>query len=105
MRRLEDLYKNIILPGFIKDGAFSNVMAVPRLTKIVVNVGFGNISGNKKLIDSILRDIMLITGQKPIVTKAASSIAGFKIKRVFPVGCKVTLRKKKMYDFMLHNIV
>lgn len=99
MRRLKDYYNNVILHNLIKDGSFSNIMAVPRLVKIVINVGFGSIGGNKKLMDSILRDIMLITGQKPIVTKAASSIAGFKIRRGFPVGCKVTLRKKRMYDF------
>ncbi len=99
MRRLKEYYKNTILPNFIKDDIFFNKMAVPRIVKIIVNVGFGNISGNKKLMDSILKDIMMITGQKPIITKAVSSIAGFKIRRGFPVGCKVTLRKDRMYDF------
>lgn len=99
MRRLKEYYKNTILPNFIKDNIFANRMEVPHLVKIVVNVGFGNISGNKKMMDSVLNDITMITGQKPIVTKAASSIAGFKIRRGFPIGCKVTLRRDRMYDF------
>ncbi len=99
MNRLEKHYNEVIIPEFLKKGIFSNIMAVPRLVKIVVNISFGNIMSNKKLIDNVLSELSLITGQKPVIINSRKSIAGFKLRKGFPIGCKVTLRKDRMYDF------
>ena len=103
---LSEKYKKEVIPAMIKKFGYKNPMAVPKIEKVVINTSFGKlISGKtseekKKIIDSILRDLSLITGQRPIITGARKSIAGFKIRKGAPIGAKVTLRKKRMYDFL-----
>lgn len=100
MNRLKKYYLDIIVPSFMKNGDFENIMSIPRIVKIVVNVGFGSPNISKKVIESIASDLTLISGQKPIIINAKKSIAGFKIRKGFPIGCKVTLRDNRMYDFL-----
>lgn len=99
MNRLKKQYIDNIVPIFVKNGLFSNVMDVPRIVKIVINVGFGSPNYNKKVMENIVSELSLISGQKPIVINAKKSIAGFKIRQGVPIGCKVTLRNNRMYDF------
>lgn len=89
-----------IVKEFLDQKLFNNPMQVPKLEKIIINVGLGKATGNQKLIDNIARDISLISGQKPIITKAKKSEAGFKIRQGQPIGAKVTLRKYRMFDFL-----
>ena len=100
MSRLKDRYKQEIIPALMKEGGYSNVMEVPRLVKIVVNVGLGEALQNAKALDAATRDISIITGQRPIVTRARKSIAGFKVRKGNPIGVKATLRGNRMYDFL-----
>lgn len=100
MARLEKYYKDEVVPKLLKSGKFANVMQVPRITKITVNMGVGEAVGNKKVLDSATGDMAKITGQQPIITKAKKSVAGFKIRDGWPIGCKVTLRRHKMYEFL-----
>jgi len=97
--RLKTLYREQILPALMKEFQFSNVMQAPRLQKIVVNIGVGEAIGNAKTLDGAVKDMTLITGQKPIVTKAKKSIATFKLREGMPIGVKVTLRGDNMYYF------
>lgn len=99
MPRLKDKYINEILPALKDKFQYKNVMQVPKLEKIVVNMGLGEAITNPKAIDSAVNDIMIITGQKPVVTKAKKSIAGFKLREGMPIGAKVTLRGDRMYEF------
>lgn len=99
MARLKDVYKNEVVPALIKQFDYKNPMQVPKVTKIVLNIGSGEFS-DKKLLDAALGELAQITGQKAVVTKARKSIAGFKIRDGWPVGCKVTLRGERMYEFM-----
>lgn len=98
--RLKDMYKNEIVDAMVKKFGYKNVMEVPKLDKIVVNMGVGEAKENAKILESAARDLEIITGQKPILTKAKKSIANFKIREGMPIGCKVTLRGEKMYDFL-----
>jgi len=98
--RLKELYKQEITPALMKKFNYKNVMQTPRLEKVVINVGLGEAIQNPKAIDSATEDIMAITGQKPIVTRAKKSIAAFKVRTGMPVGIKVTLRGDRMYDFV-----
>ncbi|MCI9202198.1 MAG: 50S ribosomal protein L5 [Lachnospiraceae bacterium] len=98
--RLKTLYKDEIVDAMIKKFGYKNIMEVPKLDKIVVNIGVGEAKENAKVLESAVRDLEIITGQKPIVTKAKKSIANFKIREGMPIGCKVTLRGEKMYDFL-----
>ncbi len=98
--RLKTLYKDEIVDAMIKKFGYKNVMEVPKLDKIVVNIGVGEAKENAKVLESAVRDLEIITGQKPIVTKAKKSIANFKIREGMSIGCKVTLRGEKMYDFL-----
>lgn len=100
MSRLEKTYHETILPQLMKDLSISNVWAVPRMTKVVVNVGVGEASANIKLLDAAMVEIGAITGQKPVMRRAKKSIAAFKIREGQPVGACVTLRGKRMYEFI-----
>lgn len=98
--RLKTLYKDEIVDAMIKKFGYKNIMEVPKLDKIVVNIGVGEAKENAKVLESAVRDLEIITGQKPIVTKAKKSIANFKIREGMSIGCKVTLRGEKMYNFL-----
>ncbi len=99
MSRLKETYQNEIVPAMIKKFGYKNIMQVPKLDKIVVNMGVGEAKENAKLLESAIKDMETITGQKAIVTKAKKSIANFKIREGMSIGCKVTLRGEKMYEF------
>jgi large subunit ribosomal protein L5 len=100
MPRLKDLYREHVVPTLEKELGYRNVMQVPRLEKIVVNVGVGEALQNAKALDATVEDIMTITGQRPIVTRARKSIASFKLRTGNPIGVKVTLRGDRMWDFL-----
>ena len=99
MEKLKEQYRSEIVPAMMKKFNYSSIMEVPKLDKIVINIGLGDIKDNPKSLDNAINDLSLITGQKPIVTKAKKSIAAFKLREGAKVGCKVTLRDGKMYDF------
>lgn len=98
--RLKDLYKDEIVPALIKKFSYKNVMQVPKLDKIVVNMGVGEAKENSKVLESAAKDMEIITGQKPVYTKAKKSIANFKLREGMNIGCKVTLRGDRMYEFL-----
>lgn len=100
MHRLKELYRDEIVPAMMKRFAYSNVMQVPRLVKVSVNVGVGEALLNAKAIDATVNDITLITGQKPVVTKAKKSISVFRLREGNPIGVRVTLRSDRMYSFI-----
>jgi large subunit ribosomal protein L5 len=100
MPRFKDRYRKEIVPALMEEFGYRNVMEVPRLQKIVVNVGLGEALQDIKALDAATRDITTITGQKPIITRAKKSIAGFKLREGNPIGAKVTLRGNRMYDFL-----
>lgn len=100
MARLKDKFEKEIAPAFMANFGYKNIMQVPRLEKIVLNMGVGDAKQDPKLLDAALNDMTLIAGQKPIITKAKKSIAGFKIRAKVPIGCKVTLRGRRMYEFL-----
>lgn len=97
--RLVEKYRNEVVPAVTESFGYENVMQVPKLEKIVINIGLGSHKDNPKAVESAVRDLTTITGQKPVVTKARKSIANFKLREGMSVGCKVTLRGEKMYDF------
>jgi len=99
MARLKQYYLDAVVPKLQAQFGYSNPMAVPKLTKITVNMGVGEAVGDRKIMDNAVNDLTMIVGQKPIVTMARKSIAGFKIREGWPVGCKVTLRRERMYEF------
>lgn len=100
MARLYELYKNEITPRLIDKFKYKNVMEVPRIDRVVLNIGVGEAIQNPKALDGAVSDLTLITGQKPVVTRAKKSIAGFKLREGMPIGCKVTLRGERMYQFL-----
>ena len=100
MVNLKQKYINEITPQLKDSLGLVNVMAVPRITKITLNMGVGEAIGDKKALESAVSDLALISGQKPVVTKARKSIAGFKVRQGWPIGAKVTLRRNRMYDFL-----
>ncbi len=100
MPRLQEVYKKEILPQLQKDLGCKSVMEVPKITKITVNMGVGEAAADKKVLANAIADMEKITGQKVVSTKARKSIAGFKIREGWPIGCKVTLRREKMYEFL-----
>ena len=100
MVNLKQKYINEITPQLKDSLGLVNVMAVPRITKITLNMGVGEAVGDKKVMENALADLEKISGQKPVVTKSRKSIAGFKIREGWPIGCKVTLRSKRMYEFL-----
>ena len=99
MTRLKETYLNEIVDGMTKKFGYKNVMEVPKLDKIVINMGVGEAKDNSKLLDAAVKDMEIIAGQKAVVTKAKKSVANFKIREGMPIGCKVTLRGDKMYEF------
>ncbi|MDR1424902.1 MAG: 50S ribosomal protein L5 [Azoarcus sp.] len=99
MARLQEFYKNTVAPELLKQFGYKSVMEVPRIAKITLNMGVGEAVGDKKILEFALGDMTKIAGQKPVVTKAKKSIAGFKIRDGYPIGCMVTLRGPKMYEF------
>ena len=99
MEKLREQYKNEVIPALMKKFNYKSVMEVPKLEKIVLNVGLGDIRENPKALENTINDLSIITGQKPVVTKAKKSIAAFKIREGVNMGCKVTLRSEKMYEF------
>ena len=100
MVRLQDYYKNTVVKQLIEQFGYKSVMQVPRIEKITLNMGLGEAIGDKKIIERAMEDLTAIAGQKPIVTKARKSVAGFKIREGWPIGCKVTLRRDRMYEFL-----
>jgi len=100
MARLESVYKETILPALVQQFGYKSVMQAPRLTKITLNMGVGGAVADKKILQSALSDMEKISGQKPVITLARKSIAGFKIRDDMPIGCKVTLRSDRMYEFL-----
>ena len=99
MEKLREQYEKEVVPALMKKFNYKSVMQVPKLEKIVINIGLGDLKDNPKALDNAINDLSIITGQKPMVTKAKKSIAAFKLREGANVGCKVTLRSGKMYDF------
>ena len=100
MARLKQQYRNEIVPALIKQFGYQSVMQVTRIEKIVLNMGVGEAVGDKKILDNAVGDMQKIAGQKPVVTKARKAIAGFKIREGYPIGCMVTLRQARMWEFL-----
>jgi large subunit ribosomal protein L5 len=100
MARLQEQYKKVVVQDLIKKFGYKSVMEVPRIQKIVLNMGVGEAVGDKKIMDNAVADLAKIAGQKPVVTLARTSIATFKIRKDYPVGCMVTLRGTRMYEFL-----
>jgi large subunit ribosomal protein L5 len=100
MTRLKEHYDTVVRPALMKEFGYQNVLEVPRLDKIVVNMGVGEAVQDVKKVDAAAKELAAITGQKPIVTRAKKSIATFKLRENLPIGCKVTLRKQRMYEFL-----
>lgn len=100
MARLKELYLKEVVPAMMRERGYRNIMEVPRLEKIVINVGLGEAIHNIKILDSAVEELALITGQKPVITKAKRSIASFKLREGMSIGCMVTLRKERMYEFL-----
>ncbi len=98
--RLKEKYLKEVVPNMMKEFSYKNVMQVPRIQKIVLNVGLGEAIQNIKLLDAVQKELSMITGQKAVVTKAKKSIAAFKLRKGVPIGCKVTLRGNRMYEFL-----
>jgi len=99
MSRLKEFYQSEIVPAMIKKFGYKNIMEVPKLDKIVVNMGVGEAKENAKLLESAVKDMEIVTGQKAVITKARNSVANFKIREGMSIGCKTTLRGEKMYEF------
>jgi large subunit ribosomal protein L5 len=100
MVRLEAHYKDTVVPALIERFGYSSAMQVPRIQKITLNMGLGEALTDKKVLDAGANDLAVISGQKPIVTKARKSVANFKVREGWPIGCKVTLRRQRMYEFL-----
>ena len=99
MEKLREQYEKEVVPALMKKFNYKSIMQVPKLEKIVINIGLGDIKDNPKSLENAMNDLSLITGQKPVVTKAKKAIAAFKIREGVNIGCKVTLRSTKMYEF------
>ena len=100
MARLAELYNTEMVSQLMKDQNYKNIMEVPKLVKIVLNMGLGEAIQNVKILDSAAEELAAIAGQRPVITKAKKSIAGFKLRQGMPIGCSVTLRREKMYEFL-----
>ncbi|MGE4635968.1 MAG: 50S ribosomal protein L5 [Arenicellales bacterium] len=100
MARLQEHYQKTVVPALMEQFEYSSVMQVPRITKITLNMGVGEAITDKKVMEAAVGEITRIAGQKPVVTKARKSVAAFKIREGWPIGCKVTLRRKQMYEFL-----
>ncbi|MEL6302299.1 MAG: 50S ribosomal protein L5 [Pseudomonadota bacterium] len=100
MARLQEYYRDTVVPALKEKLGVANVMEVPRITKITLNMGVGEAVADKKVMENAVRDMTAIAGQKPVVCNARKSVAGFKIREGYPIGCKVTLRRERMYEFL-----
>ncbi|HMR31976.1 MAG TPA: 50S ribosomal protein L5 [Geminicoccaceae bacterium] len=100
MARLQDHYRDVVVKQLTEQFGYKNPMQVPRLDKIVINMGVGEAASDKKKLDSAIAELAKISGQKPVATKARKSVANFKLREGMPIGCKVTLRKQRMYEFL-----
>ena len=100
MIRLKELYKSNIVPSLAKKLGYTNVMQVPKITKVTLNMGIGDAVNDRKQVESAIIDLTNIAGQKPVVTRARKSVAGFKVREGWPIGCKVTLRNSRMWEFL-----
>jgi large subunit ribosomal protein L5 len=100
MARLKEVYKTEIVPALVKQFGYKSSMEVPRITKIVLNMGVGDATGDKKLLENAAADMQKVSGQKPVITKSKKAIANFKIREGYPIGCMVTLRQERMYEFL-----
>jgi large subunit ribosomal protein L5 len=100
MARLKEFYKETVMPQLTTQFGYKSVMEVPRISKIVLNMGVGEAVGDKKLLDNAVSDMQKVSGQKPVITKSKKSIAVFKIREGYPIGCMVTLRRERMYEFL-----
>lgn len=100
MTRLNEIYTKSIRPDLLQQNGYKNILEVPKLQKIVINMGLGEAAQDSKKVASAVADLTKITGQKPIITKASKSVAGFKLREGMPIGCKVTLRRDRMYEFL-----
>ncbi|CAG8998903.1 MAG: 50S ribosomal protein L5 [Candidatus Celerinatantimonas neptuna] len=100
MAKLHDLYKESVVPELREEYGYKSIMQVPRIEKITLNMGVGEALNDKKLLENAVADLAAISGQKPLVTKARKSVAGFKIREGYPIGCKVTLRGERMWEFL-----
>lgn len=100
MNRLNQKYKEPVVPALMKQFNYKSVMEVPYIDKVVINIGVGDAIANSKALDDAVAELAAITGQAPVITKAKKSIANFKVREGMPIGCKVTLRREKMYDFL-----
>jgi large subunit ribosomal protein L5 len=100
MARLKEVYRKEVVPALTKQFGYKSVMQVPRIEKIVLNMGVGEAIGDKKLLENAAGDMQKVSGQKPVITKAKKAIAGFKIREGYPIGCMVTLRQARMYEFL-----
>ena len=100
MNRLNQKYKETVVPALMKQFNYKSVMEVPYIDKVVINIGVGDAIANSKALDDAVAELAAITGQAPVITKAKKSIANFKVREGMPIGCKVTLRREKMYDFL-----
>jgi large subunit ribosomal protein L5 len=100
MARLKEIYKKEIVPALTTQFGYKSAMQVPRVSKVVLNMGVGEAVGDKKLLENAASDMMKISGQKPVITKARKAIANFKIREGYPIGCMVTLRENRMYEFL-----
>lgn len=99
MSNMRDVYKEQVIPALNQQFGYANPMQVPRIEKITLNMGVGEAVGDKKQLDNAVADLQMLSGQRPVITKARKSVAGFKIREGFPIGCKVTLRGERMWDF------
>ena len=100
MARLKEVYNKEIVPALTKQFGYKSSMEVPRITKIVLNMGVGDATGDKKLLENAAGDMQKVSGQKPVITKSKKAIADFKIREGYPIGCMVTLRQERMYEFL-----
>ena len=100
MARLQQYYKDTVVTKLMDERGYENIMQVPRIEKITINMGVGETIGDKKVIDNAMADLEKIAGQKPVTTLARKSVASFKVREGFPIGCKVTLRRERMYEFL-----
>jgi large subunit ribosomal protein L5 len=100
MSNLKEQYQNEVIPQLREQFGYHNIMEVPQITKVTVNMGVGEAAQDRKAMEGAISDLQKITGQQPLITKARKSVAGFKIRQGWPIGCKVTLRRQRMYDFL-----
>lgn len=100
MARLKEQYNKEVAPALMKQFGYKSPMEVPRITKITLNMGVGEATGDKKILDNAVADMQKVSGQKPVITKARKAIAGFKIREGYPIGCMVTLRQERMWEFL-----